>query len=110
MPQTIRVSEEAGLCKLIRKVCDEGKKIRMEGSEEIDIAGIFNEALQMFLPYASWNRCQNISTFSRAQKQVDAFLLEEEVRDRIKSLLTEVQDTRKQLLDSLEYNKPFPRI
>lgn len=108
MPQTIRVSEEAGLCKLIRKVCDEGKKIRMEGSEEIDIAGIFNEALQMFLPYASWNRCQNISTFSRAQKQVDAFLLEEEVRDRIKSLLTEVQDTRKQLLDSLEYNKPFP--
>lgn len=108
MTQTIRVSEEAGLCKLIRKVCDEGKKIRMEGSEEIDIAGIFNETLQMFLPYVSWNRCQNISIFSRAQKQVDAFLLEKEVRERIKSLLTEVQDTRKQLLDSLEDNKPFP--
>lgn len=108
MTQTIRLSEEAGLCKLIRKVCDEGKKIRMEGSEEIDIAGIFNEALQMFLPYASWNRCQNISIFFRAQKQVDAFLLEKEVRGRIKSLLTEVQDTRKQLLGSLEDNKPFP--
>ena len=108
MTQSIRLSEEVGLCKLIRKVCDEGKKIRMEGSEETDIAGIFNETLQRFLPYVSWNRCQNISIFSRAQKQVDAFLLDKEVRERIKSLLTEVQDTRKQLLDSLENNKPFP--
>lgn len=108
MTQTVRVSEEAGLCKLIRKVCDEGKKIRMEGTEEVDIAGFFNETLQMFLPYASWNSCQKISIFSRAQELVDAFLLEREVRERIKSLLTEVQDARKQLLDSLEDNKPFP--
>ena len=106
--QTVRVSEEEGLCKLIRAVCDEGKKIRMQGTEEIDIARIFNNTLQTFLPYVSWKKCQDVSNFSRAQEQVDAFLLDIEVRERIKSLLTEVQDTRKQLLDSLADNEPFP--
>ena len=105
---TVRVSEEKGLCKLIREVCDEGKKMRMEGTEEIDIAKLFNNKLQMFFPYVSWKKCQDVSFFSTALEQVDTFLLEMETREKIKNLLTEVMEARKQLLDSLADNEPFP--
>lgn len=106
--QTVRISEEKGLCKLIRKVCDAGKKIRMEGTEETDVSSLFNKVLQEFLPYISQKRQQDISAFSRAKERVDAFLLEMEVKERIKILLQEAQDARKQLLESLTDNTPFP--
>lgn len=105
---TVRVSEEKGLCKLIREVCAEGKKMRMEGTKEINIAKLFNKKLQLFFPYVSWKRCQDVSFFSTALEQVDTFLLEMETKERIKNLLTEVKVARKQLLDSLADNEPFP--
>ena len=63
---TARVSEEKGLCKLIREVCDEGKRMKLEGTKEIDIAKLFNKKLQMFFPYVSWKGCQDVSFFSTA--------------------------------------------
>lgn len=107
-----KISEEAGICKLIRAVCYEAKKERMKGTQEINAAALFNEQIedisQKSLKAVTWTKPQEASVFTDASKQVDAFLLETEVREQLKGLLEEVQTAYDQFVKSFEKNILFP--
>lgn len=107
-----KISEEAGICKLIRAVCCEAKKERLKGTQEINVASLFNERIevvsQKFPKVITWKKPQGLPVFAEASEQVDAFLLETEVRERLKGLLEEVQAVYDQFVKSFENNIWFP--
>ena len=107
-----KISEEAGICKLIREVCTEAKNKKILGVDEINIPALFNGQIKRHSTEApqivSWINLQDTSVFIDAARQVDTFLLEPEVRERLKELLEDVQEAHDQLVYSLKEGLLFP--
>lgn len=107
-----KISEEAGICKLIRAVSAEAKKEKQQGTKEIDVAALFNrkikERFNHTLKNVVWSRPQRSTVFRDAAEQIDAFLLEDEVRKQLKSLLEEVQAAYDKFIQSFETDTWFP--
>lgn len=103
-----RLSEESGLCKLIRGVCTDGMSERKNGNTEIDIAALFNRELNRHSQCVPLAGEKEKSGFSTADNLIDSLLLEPEIKGQIKSRLAAADAARDRLLDSLEENAPFP--
>ena len=102
-----RISEEAAICKLIRDVCVEGEK-REKSGEPVIISSLFNDMLQNSMKYAKWTLMKDSSVLSEAEYQNDKLLIETETKDKIKEMLTGLRTARKELLDSIKPDRPFP--
>ena len=107
-----KISEEAGICKLIRAVCSDAKKERQYGVKEVDVAALFNvqikEQFKQSLEVVSWTQPQHSTVFSDASEQIDAFLLGFEVREQLKKLLGEVQLAHDKFIQSFRSDTWFP--
>lgn len=107
-----KISEEAGICKLIRKVCSDAKKKRQQGVQEVDVAALFDvyikEHFEQSLKADLWTRPQHSTVFRDASEQIDAFLLEIEVREHLKRLLEEVQMAHDEFVQSFKPDTWFP--
>lgn len=107
-----KISEEAGICKLIRAVSAEAKNEKQQGMKEIDVAALFNRKIKECFSRDSkavvWSKPQQSTVFRDAADQIDAFLLEFEVREQLKSLLEEVQSAYDQFIQSFGTDAWFP--
>lgn len=107
-----KISEEAGICKFIRAVSAEAKNERQQGTKEIDVAALFNrqvkEHFKKTLKTVAWTKPHNSTVFRDAAEKINAFLLEFEVREHLKSLLEEVQATYDQFVQSFAIDTCFP--
>ena len=104
---TNRVSEEAVICKLIRKVCTEGEE-RKKSGKPVVIAALFNDMLQKDMKYVKWTSIKDRPVLTEAERQNDKLLIETETKDKIKEMLISLRTARKVLLDSIEPDRPFP--
>lgn len=102
-----RISEEALICKLIRNVCIEGEE-RKKGGKASEISTLFNDVLQNNIKYGEWASMKNIPVLTEAERQIDKLLIETETKGKIKEMLTNLRTARKELLDSIEAERPFP--
>lgn len=104
---TKRISEEAVICKLIRKVCAEGEKRRRSGKPVV-ISTLFNDMLQKDMKYVKWTSIKERPVLTEAERQNDKLLIEIETKDKIKEKLISLRTARKVLMDNIEPERPFP--
>lgn len=104
---TNRISEEAVICKLIRKVCTEGE-VRKKSGKPVVISTLFNDMLQKDMKYVKWTSIKDRPVLTEAERQNDRLLIETETKDKIKEMLISLRTARKVLLDNIEPDRPFP--
>lgn len=104
-----RISEEAMICKLIRKVCIEGEE-RKKSGETIEISTLFNGVLPNDMKYdeRKWILTKDIPILTEAEQQIDKFLIATKTKEKLKKMINNLRSARKIFLDSIETARPFP--
>lgn len=110
LTRQVRVSEEAEICKLIRKVCVEGVE-QSEDKEigkkrEIDVH--FNKSLEENQKRISWVKVNDGFVFKDILAQINKLMIDANKKAELGGCLQELQSARCELLDSVKEKGPFP--
>ena len=110
LTRRVRVSEEAEICKLIRKVCVEGVE-QSEDKEigkkrEIDV--LFNKSLEENQKRISWVKVNDGFVFKDILAQINKLMIDANKKAELRGCLQELQSARCELLDSVKEKGPFP--
>ena len=104
-----KIIEEAGICKVIRQACIIGEKARKNGEgEQVRGAKLFNSALEQTKLVCPAKKCLKKEIFAETLGALDTFLMNAEVKQEFREALTDVQEERKALLESIDLKHPFP--
>lgn len=106
----VRISEEAGICKLIRKVCIEGVEQRenkgIDKNREINV--LFNKSLEEDQKRISWVKVNSGFVVKDILAQINKLMIDEKKKTELEECLQELQSARCELLDSVKKEGPFP--
>lgn len=110
MKRKDRISEEAGICKLIRKVCVEGVEQRenkeIDKNQEINV--LFNKSLEEEQKRISWVKVNSGFVVKDILAQINKLMIDEKKKTELEECLQELQSARCGLLDSAKKEGPFP--
>lgn len=106
----VRISEEAGICKLIRKVCVEGveQSEDNETGKEREIDVLFNKSLEENQKRISWIKVNSGFVLKDILAQINKLMIDEKKKTKLEECLEELQSVRCELLDSVKREGPFP--
>ena len=95
----VRISEEAGICKLIRKVCIEGVEQRenkgIDKNREINV--LFNKSLEEDQKRISWVKVNSGFVVKDILAQINKLMIEEKKKTELEECLQELQSARCEL-------------
>lgn len=105
-----RISEEAEICKLIRKVCVErvrqSEEKEIGKKEEIDV--LFNSNLEEDQKCISWVKVNSRFVLKEILAQINKLMIDEKEKAELEECLQEFQSARCELLDGVKKEGPFP--
>ena len=96
----VRISEEAGICKLIRKVCVEGveQSEDNETGKEREIDVLFNKSLEENQKRISWIKVNSGFVLKDILAQINKLMIDEKKKTKLEECLEELQSVRCELL------------
>lgn len=106
----VRISEEAEICELIRKVCVEG--VKQSENKEIgkkrEIDALFNSNLKENQKHIPWVKVNSSFVLKDILTQINKLMIDKKKKTELEGCLQELQSARCELLDSVKGGGPFP--